>query len=165
MTMKTKTIAILFNVAICVSLHSASRSSSDYSIATETLNAGGSRATSADYTSDGSVGNVSGTSSGTYSAKSGYLGQLYEVTGFTITAAPATINESASKQLIAAHTLDDTTLLAFDANLVSWSVLSGPLTAINASGLATAGAVFQNTPATVCRVSSRETRARSHSPC
>ena len=129
--------------------HAAPRTSASYTIAAETVDAGGRRATSADYTSDGSVGNVSGTSSGTYSAKSGYLGQLYEVTGFTIAAAPATINESATKQLIAAHTLDDATLLAFDPNLVNWSVLSGPLTAINASGVVTAGAVFQNTPATV----------------
>ncbi len=45
--------------------------------------------------------------------------------------------------------LDDATLLAVPATNVTWSVLSGPLTGISLSGLATADIAYQDTAASV----------------
>ena len=125
--------------------------SASYTLSPETLDGGGRKGASANYTIDSSLSGVAGitTSSSTAMAKGGYIGQLYEITGFAITAIPATVNENTTRQLIAGWALDDATLLAFNPALVTWSVLNGPLTSIDASGLATAGIVFQNTAATV----------------
>ena len=127
------------------------RTSASYNIITDTADAGGRRATSASYTNDGSAGLVAGVStvaSPAETAKNGYIGQLYEVTGLTLTAVTLNVNETASDQLAAWQAFDDATFLAVPAASVAWSVASGPLTGINASGLATAGTVYQNTAAT-----------------
>ncbi len=47
------------------------------------------------------------------------------------------MNEGTTDQLAAWQTLDDASLLTVSATSVSWSVQSGPLTGVNASGLAT----------------------------
>lgn len=128
------------------------RSSANYSIATDTTNSGGRRATSANYTNDGSIGglgSVSTVASPPVTAKAGYIGQLYELVGFVVSASPSTIAEGETRALDAGGLLDDSTLLAIDPALVSWTVLSGPIVSISASGLATAGLVYQNTPASV----------------
>ncbi len=125
---------------------SAPRTSANYSIATDTTDGGGRRT---NYTNDGSVGMVTGLStvaSPAESAKHGYIGQLYDVTGLTLTAATPTVNETTTDQLTAWQTLDDLSLLAVPAASITWSVPLGPLT-INTNGLATAGAVYQNTAA------------------
>ena len=70
------------------------------------------------------------------------------MTGLTLNAASLNVNEGATVQLAAWQLLDDTSLLAVPAASVAWSVASGPLTGISASGLATAGIVYQNTAAT-----------------
>ncbi len=127
--------------------HAGPRTSANYSILTDTADAGGRRGTSANYTNDGSLGGVAGISnvaSPAEVAKSGYLGQLYDVTGLTLNAASLTVNEGATDQLAAWQLLDDATILAVPAASVAWSVQSGPLTGISASGLATAGIVYQD---------------------
>jgi len=58
------------------------------------------------------------------------------------------VNEGGTLPLSAAQLLDDATTLAVPAASVAWSVAAGPLTGINASGVATAGLVYQNTAAT-----------------
>jgi hypothetical protein len=128
----------------------APRSSASYAIATDTADAGGKRATSAAYTNDGSAGGVAGLSTvaaPAETAKAGYLGQLYDVTGLTLTAVSLNVNETATDQLGAWQVLDDATFLAVPAASVAWSVASGPLTGISTGGLATAGSVYQDTPA------------------
>ena len=148
--MKTKPLAIVFALLSGVSANSAPRTSTNYTIATDTADAGGRHATSASYTNDGSAGLIAGIStvaSPSEIAKHGYIAQLYDVAGFTVSASPSTVNEGATRQVIGAHLLDDGTLLAINAASVAWSAAS-PLT-INASGLATAGLVYQNTMALV----------------
>jgi hypothetical protein len=128
----------------------APRSSASYTIATDTADAGGKRATSAAYTNDGSAGGIAGLSTvaaPAETAKHGYLGQLYDVTGLTLTAVSLNVNETATDQLGAWQVLDDATFLAVPATSVAWSVASGPLTGISTGGLATAGSVYQDTPA------------------
>ena len=128
------------------------RAGGPYTITTDTTDGGGRRATSAAYTNDGSAGGIVGISNVAVPAetvKHGYIGQLYEPAGLSITAASLTVNETATDQLGAWLALDDASFLAVPATGVVWSVLSGPLVSINVSGLATAGTVFQNTIATV----------------
>ncbi len=127
------------------------RTSTNYNVPTDTTDGGGKRATSASYTNDGSVGGIVGISTvaaPAETAKHGYVGQLYDVTGLTLTAVSLNVNETTTDQLGAWQLLDDATFLAVPAASVTWSVASGPLTGISASGLATAGIVYQNTAAT-----------------
>jgi hypothetical protein len=130
----------------------ASRSSANYNVAADTIDAGGRRATSAGYSNDGSVGGIGGISSGGAPqrlAKHGYIGQLYEVAGLTLFANPSTVNEGATRQLAGSALADDATTLSLNPSQISWSVISGPITSVSPGGLATAAIVYQNTAATV----------------
>ena len=127
------------------------RTSANYTIPTDAIDAGGKRATSASYTNDGSAGGVVGLSTvaaPAETAKHGYIGQLTEVTALQLAATPTTVNETATRQLSGAQLLDDLTINAVPANSITWSIVSGPITSINTSGLATAGTVYQDTAAT-----------------
>lgn len=134
-----------------MSLHAGPRSSASYTITTDTASAGGGRATSAAYTNDGSAGGTTGgiaaVTTPAETMKHGYIAQLTEATALQLAAAPTTINEGTTRQLTASATLDDVTTSALLATDVTWSVQSGPLSSISASGLATAGTVYQNTAA------------------
>ena len=148
--MKTPLLLLLAVSPVCAI--AASRSSVNYSIAAEIVDTGGVRATSANYTNDGSaavIAGISAVAAPVQTAKHGYASQLYEIAGLTVTSATPNVNEGDALQLAAWQLLDDATFLATDANAVTWSIASGPLASISASGLATAGLVFENTPATV----------------
>lgn len=123
-----------------------------YGVPASTVDAGGSHAASASYQHDGSVGGIAGVSTvaaPAETAKHGYIAQLYEVAGLQLAAFPTSVDEGSSRQFQAAHLLDDATTVAADAGAVAWSVASGPIESISASGLATAGTVYQNTSATI----------------
>jgi hypothetical protein len=151
--MKTNHL-IMLTIACTASVQGAPRTSANYSVATDTTDAAGLRAVSASYTHDGSLGGVAGISTvatPAETAKAGYLGQLYEVTGLALSsgAEAPEFDEGTTLQLAAWHTLDDATLLALPASAVTWHKDgSFPLTDIEA-GLATAAAVYQNTATTV----------------
>ena len=150
-----KRIVILF--ALMAALFSltadgATRTSANYSLTTETMDSGGNRTSSANYSNDGSLGEIGGISTAAAPAetvKHSYIGQLYDVIGVALSANPTTVNEGTTRQLQAAALLDDATVLPLAPALVSWSVSSGPINSIDAGGLATAGIVYQNTPALV----------------
>ena len=149
---RAKAIAAL--LALCggfTAAHAGSRSSASYSIVTESFDAGGGKSASALYSTDASIGTVTGIATAAVpavAAKNGYIGQLFEVTGLTLTAVALNVNEGTTDQLGAWLALDDASFLAVPAASVTWSVLSGPLTGLSAGGLATAGIVFQDTAAT-----------------
>ena len=133
-------------------LHAGPQTSTRYSIIANSTDGGGKRTASVNYSNDGSMGGVTGISTvaaPAETAKSGYLGQLYEVTAVQVAANPTTMNEGSTQQLAATASLDDGTMLASLASAVSWSVVSGPITSISSSGLATAGHVYEDTAATV----------------
>lgn len=137
---------------LCTTNLAGPRSSANYIITSETADAGGRRAVSATYTQDGSVGTIAGITaavSPSETAKIGYIGQLYEIAGFVVSASPATVNEGERRQLDAWHLLDDASYLSIDPTQVSWSILDGPITSISTSGLATADIVYRNTAANV----------------
>ncbi len=128
------------------------RTSASYTVTADIADRGGSRAASANYTMAGSASLLAGISTvvaPAQVAKSGYLAQLYDVSGLLLNSAAPYVDETASLQLAAWQLLDDATFLATDANAVTWNIASGPLASISASGLATAGLVFENTSATV----------------
>jgi hypothetical protein len=131
-------------------VHADPRTSTNYTVPAESLDAGGKRTTSASYTNDGSAGGITGISTvaaPAQVAKSGYLGQLTEVTALQLTATPTTLDESATRQLSAVQLLDDDSLNMLLATDVTWSVQDGPLSGIDANGLATTATVYQDTAA------------------
>ena len=137
---------------LALQLHAGTRSSANYSVSTDVIDSGGGRTTSASYVNDGSLGCIVGVGSvqsPAQTVKHGYIGQLYEVSGLQLASDPNTIDESGSLQILASQLLDDSTTLVLDPAAVTWSVLSGPLTGIDAGGLATAGLVYADMAATV----------------
>jgi len=150
--MKTKLLPLAIVAMAFLPAHAASRISASYSIVGETTDDGGGKSTTASYSNDGSIGGITGIGtvvSPAEIAKHGYIGQLYDVTGVVVTASPTTVNEASTRQLNATATLDDATFLALAANQIAWSIVTGPISSINSSGLATATNVYQDTAATV----------------
>lgn len=146
-----KTPLLFLATLIAAAAHAGPRASTNYTVPADTADAAGRRTTSAAYTNDGSLGGIAGLSTvaaPAQTAKAGYVGQLYDVSGLAVNAAPS-VNETATLQLAAWQFLDDDSTLAVAANTVAWSVVSGPVTGIDANGLASAGIVAQSTPATV----------------
>lgn len=155
--MKTKLLLVCLIGAICASTALASRSSANYSIPAESIDAAGGRAQSANYSINGSGAGEFGaganplvTSAG-YTGKNGYAGQLYDIVALSITAPPSNnLNETASRQIVAAPLAEDATTTApLTPSTVAWSVVTGPVASISTGGLATAGNVYQDTLATV----------------
>jgi len=139
-------------LGLALQLQAGPRTSANYSVTTDTTSAGGARAASASYTSGGSVGGVSGiatVASPAETLKAGYVAQLTEVSAVQLAATPVTVNEATTRQLVVTAALDDATTAVLLGTDLNWSVVSGPLASINASGLATAANVYQNTAATV----------------
>lgn len=119
------------------------------------LSAGGGRASSQHYDSQGSFGSIGGVSSanvpapGGTVARQGYIAQLYEVVGLTVAATGASVNEGAPTQLRAWERLHDETLIAIPAESVAWSLITGPVVSIQSSGQVTTRAVFSDTTTTI----------------
>lgn len=128
------------------------RISASYSIAAETVSAGGQPATSASYTmetSTGEIGSFATAATSAVTAKTGFVGQLFDIAGTAITASTSTLAENGTLALAAWQVLDDASFLALPPTAPTWSVVSGPITAISPNGVATAATVYQDTPATV----------------
>lgn len=150
-----KTFALLICIGVIpYSTFAGPRTSASYSITTDTINAAGARTQSTSYKNDGGAGGITGISSvasPAETAKHGYAAQLYDIIALALSAPPSlNLNESASRQLSAAPLADDaTTLAALNPSAVAWSIISGPITSISSSGLATAATVYQNTPSRI----------------
>lgn len=120
-------------------------------VANSSFASGSPHTTRANYTHDAAIAaDASGVaSSANYSNRSGYAGQLYDVTALTLAADPASVNERATTELGANATLDDGTHLLPASTEVKWSLVSGPVTAIATDGTVTADTVYEDTTATV----------------
>src|SRR5688572_24631018 len=116
--MNTRPI-LAISVALCAApLYAGPRTSANYSITTDIADAAGGRATSVSYTNDSSAGGIAGLSTvavPSETAKAGYIAQLYDATGLTLSAAGSSVNENATLQLAATLALDDETTLAVPA--------------------------------------------------
>lgn len=116
-----------------------------------TLSSGG-KALSSNYSDEATVGDIVGVStvpSAGLTLKSGFIGQFYEARSLAVSALPTAVVESGTTQLSAVATMDDDSLVRLGASDAKWAVQAGPLAGITLSGLATAGEVFINAPATV----------------
>jgi hypothetical protein len=128
----------------------AVRASASYAVGADTVDSGGNISASANYAVQGSIGGFGGTSSSSAEVnRHGYIGQLYEVRSLNLSARPATINEGDTRQLDATANLDDGTVLPLTGSEARWRVLNGPIASVDSSGLATAGFVYQDSPATI----------------
>lgn len=129
-----------------------SRASTDYAMAAETIDFGGQNVASADYAITGSISPITDISKYTPSemvARSGYIGQIYERLGLGMIATDFYPPEESSTQFTVVHTNDDGTNDAISGALVTWEILGGPLTGIDASGLANTGIVYESSEAIV----------------
>ncbi len=113
---------------------------------------GGGRVEGGNVVADVSIGETTGggvsvVSSAGVQVKGGYTGQLYDPVLILPSAAPSSLIEGSSAQLSARAEMDDGSTVVRAP--VGWKVLSGPIPSVSVSGLATAGAVFQNTPALI----------------
>jgi hypothetical protein len=117
-----------------------------------TLSTAGGKAASTNYSDEATVGDIVGISTAPIAGvtlKSGFIGQLYEARSLAVSALPAAVVESGTTQLSAVATMDDNSLVRLGGSDAKWAVQDGPLAVITLSGLATAGEVFINAPATV----------------
>ena len=140
-----------FGLLMAGALHAETRSSSTYTLVTDVTDSIGGRSSSALYTHDASSAGLAGGVGGSapYEERASYPGQLNDViaTSIALSAPQSTVNEESDLQLSAELVFDDTTTSPLDASTINWSVQSGALSGISASGLATAAALYQNSPA------------------
>lgn len=114
-----------------------------------TLDSGGQHITSSNYTMDASIGGIGGVGSGGVQTNiAGFIGQLTEVSGVTLTV-PATVNSGSNAQVAAIATLDDNSIIILAGTDVAWGVPAYPVRSISASGLLTATNVTSDTPGVV----------------
>ena len=136
---------------ISISGHAAVRSGTSYAVVAESFDPAGEAAASASYASVSDLGGVVDSSTSTVAvefARHGFMGQITEVTGLSITGSPS-VNEDATLPLVAKQVLDDGTLASLASTSVSWSVASGPVVGVSAAGVVTPGAVYEDTLAAV----------------
>jgi hypothetical protein len=139
-------------LSFLLSVPALAGNSTDYSLDAAVFDGGGTAGSSADYALNPSIGPGIAGSSAAYVFRGGFAGMLNDAASLVLAAADAaaSMNERATLQLEARIRYDDDTVaeLALPAADLTWSVAEGPLAAINSTGLATAGSVYQDTPAT-----------------
>ena len=138
--------------AFLLSLPAVAGSSTDYSLEPSVLDGGGTAGSSADYALNPSMGLGSAGASAGYVLRGGFSGMLSDASSLVLASvgAASSINERATLQLEARIRYDDGTMaaLALPAAKLTWSVVENTLVSINSAGLATAGSVYEDTPAT-----------------
>ena len=119
-------------------------------LVTSTVDSGGGRSSSTNYTMDSSIGAITGISTGgNTTLRSGYYGQLAEVTALSLTGTPVQVPENTTSQFSGIATLDDDTYTLVPGSEIVWQPPTLPIVQIKNSGLAAAGTVYTNQPATV----------------
>lgn len=114
------------------------------------VDSGGGRATNGTVVIDTCVGGTVGwctNGTATQVAKVGYAGQIYDLITLQVGANPTSVNEEATRQLVALGQFDDDTVADL-SDVVLWRVVNGALASVGADGLATAAAVYEDTTGT-----------------
>ena len=145
-----KYLAFLF-LALAPAVHAQVRSGGPYAATIEVVSSGGGAAASANYGAQLSVGGPAGISGAPSAqiARFGYTGQIFTPVALTLSAALPTVAEQNVRQLGAAVLFDDATTLTLAGGDVNWSIASGPLLSVSATGLVFADAVYQDSSAIV----------------
>jgi hypothetical protein len=122
-------------------------------VTTSSIDGGGLRTSSANYTMDNSIAGIGGISSASADTnKNGYIGQLTEVVSVVVTSEPDAVAVSGTAQLSGVATLDDSTVETLGGSDVVWSSPNepSPVFSINSGGLLlAAGFVYASAPAVV----------------
>jgi len=129
---------LLFRALICTAIwgmqsgaaFASTCTSANYCIFADSIDIGGTQASSSYYSGEGSMGAINGQTSVSVppeTIKSGYVAQLYQITGLQLNA--SFIDNGTTQQLGATQTLDDGTTLIPIAGSLSWSVVAGQLPA------------------------------------
>ena len=139
--------ACLILLTCLLPLSALAGTGADYSIATAFPEEGGGEVASVDYRINTAAGPGEAVASADFSLRGGYAGQLADVISIRIDG-PAQIREAQITQLRVTATLDDTTKSALAADVVNWSMQSGPAT-VAPAGVVTAARVYQDSPAVV----------------
>lgn len=147
-------------VAFLLSVPAVAGSSADYSLEPAVLDGGGMAGSSSFYTLNPSIGHGAAGASEHYALRGGFSGMLSDASSLALAAAGAgagemgSMDERSTLQLEARIRYDDDTLAesVLPATEITWSFAEGPLVAIDSAGLATAGTVYQETPATVMAI-------------
>jgi hypothetical protein len=126
-------------------------SSQHYTLEHASLDNGGSLGASGNYVADMSGAPGGAAASVNYANRVGYAGQLADVVGMNLATASGglTVGERGTRQLVVILTYDDASLAAAAAERVSWSVSGTAQLSISNTGVATAGAVYQDSAAAV----------------
>jgi hypothetical protein len=146
MRVNTLRLAVVVLIALCSAAFAASV------VTTSTIDGGGLRTSSANYTMDNSIGGIGGISSASAdTAKNGYIGQLTEVVSVVVTSQPDAVAVSGTAQLSGTATLDDSTVLSLSGSDVAWSSPNEPypVASISGSGVLSPADVYALSSATV----------------
>jgi formylglycine-generating enzyme required for sulfatase activity len=148
--MKTQTLIVLVTMLL-VTASIRAASSANYSVASTSLDLGGSRITGGVYAVEaGSVGSSSGiASSANYLNRQGYAGQMFEVATLNLDTVASNLNENASVALRPYATLTDGTRLSPAA---LWWGVNGSIASVSPTGLVMADRVYTNTAGSVTGV-------------
>ena len=113
------------------------------------VDSGGGPASNGTVRIDMCIGGVVGwcTNAGGQVAKVGYAGQLYDLVALEVSAMSTTVQEEATRQLVALGQFDDDTAADLSSTAL-WQAVSGALASIDGNGLATAAAVYENSTGT-----------------
>lgn len=138
---------------LSASLQAGVSNSVSYRIPAQTVEAGGGRSASQHYSQDGNFGSVGGVSAQVSPAgsvvKHGYVAQLHDVLALTITSATGEIMESSSGHLRAWWQMDDGSFISLMPDAVTWAVLTGPVSAVDAAGQFTSETLFADASASI----------------
>ncbi len=121
--------------------------SADYTLELVANATGGLSGSSNNYALTAATTPGSHGTSASYTARTGFAGQLGAPVSLAISALALTVQETSTRQLAAELLYDDGSRAPVSD--VVWSILSGPVAQISSSGLATPAAVYQDTPAVV----------------
>lgn len=143
---------ILTAIALTAALGFRSVAFATSVISTSSIDGGGMRTSSANYTVDNSIGGIGGISSASAdTTKNGYIGQLTEVVGVVVTAQPNPVGVGSTTLLSGTATLDDSTVASLSGSDIAWSSPNEPypVASISGGGVLSPADVYAVTPAFV----------------
>ena len=142
---------ILLGCTVLTPLVVQAATSASYSLEPAVVDDGGLGTRSTNYQASASAAAGGVASSEWYSDRTGFAGQLDDAvaTSIVITAPTLAVAEEGTCQLGASLVYDDQSTMELPPESLTWSVVSGPISAISSTGLITGSPVYQDSPALV----------------
>ena len=148
---------LLYSVVAMCFYYTAVLESSAYNLIQGSSVSGGN-STSIAYSVDGTLGDIGGiSSSGMYTGKNGYAGQLHDLVGIGVSVATNQVPEEGSVQLILRERYDDYTLGSGLSGTPEWRVVAGPVLSVSTQNVAQIGVVFEDEIARIVAIYNSQT--------